>query len=367
MQLLSTLNSLDNVADGSTRKLLTTATSSGSGNAVTAVSISGDTLTYTKGSSFSLSNHTHDAATTSAAGFLSAADKKKLDATSGYYGTCSTAKGTAAKVVTCSDYVLATGAVIYVKFTNANDYNGTATLNVNGTGAIDIARVGTTKTTRYYWTAGETVGFIYDGTNYVMIEKGTATTTYYGLTKLTTSATSTSDTTSLTPKSLNSFAQNMIANYPVYSSSSTYAVGDRVRYSYNTYKCITAITTAESWTAAHWEALPAIQTQIDDKSSVSLTRDLTSGTKIGTLTINGSSTDLYAPTPGSVTTSLAGARETYYLTGVQTTTAGTTDLYNSYVSSNYTGVKYVTFASQAGGALYVDDKEVVTGLYYEIS
>ena len=74
MQLLSKLNSLDNVADGSTRKLLTTATSSGSGNAVTAVSISGDTLTYTKGSTFSLSNHTHDAATSSAAGFLSAAE-----------------------------------------------------------------------------------------------------------------------------------------------------------------------------------------------------------------------------------------------------------------------------------------------------
>ena len=52
MQLLSTLNSLDNVADGSTRKLLKTATSSGSGNAVTAVNISGDTLTYTKGESF---------------------------------------------------------------------------------------------------------------------------------------------------------------------------------------------------------------------------------------------------------------------------------------------------------------------------
>ena len=78
MQLLSTLNSLDNVADGSTRKLLTTATSSGSGNAVTAVSISGDTLTYTLGSSFSLSNHTHDDATTSVAGFMSASDKTKL-------------------------------------------------------------------------------------------------------------------------------------------------------------------------------------------------------------------------------------------------------------------------------------------------
>jgi hypothetical protein len=335
MQLLSTLNSLDNVADGSTRKLLTTATSSGSGNAVTAVSISGDTLTYTKGSSFSLSNHTHDAATTSAAGFLSTADKKKLDAISGYYGTCSTAKETAAKVVDCSNYVLATGAVIYVKFTNANEYNGTATLNVNGTGAKDIARVGTTKTTRYYWSAGEVVGFIYDGTNYIIIERGTASTTYYGVTKLTTTATSTSESLALTPKALNSFAQNMIANYAVYSSSSTYNVGDRVRYSYNTYECITAITTAESWTAAHWKALDPIQTQID----------------------NGVSTGIKMPS----------ARQTYYLTGVQTTTAGTTDLYNSYVSSSYTGIKYVTFASQAGGALYVDDKEVVTGLYYEIS
>lgn len=367
MQLLSTLNSLDNVADGSTRKLLKTATSSGSGNAVTAVSISGDTLTYTLGSSFSLSNHTHDVASTSAAGFMSAADKIKLNATSGYYGTCSTAKGTAAKVVDCSNYVLATGAVIYVKFTNANDYNGTATLNVNGTGAKDIARVGTTKTSRYYWTAGELVGFVYDGTNYLMIDKGTATTTYYGLTKLTTTATSTSDTLALTPKALNSFAQNMIANYAVYSSSSTYNVGDRVRYSYNTYECITAITTAEAWTAAHWKALDPLQTQIDEKSEVSISRNLTSGEKIGTITIDGTATDLYAPATGSVNTSLASPQQTYYLTGVQTTAAGQGNLYNSYLSSTYTGIKYVTSTSQEGGSLYVDDREVVTGLYYEIS
>ena len=335
MQLLSTLNSLDNVADGSTRKLLTTATSSGSGNAVTAVSISGDTLTYTKGSSFSLSNHTHDDATTSVAGFMSASDKTKLGNISGYYGTCSTAKGTAAKVVTCSNFVLTTGAVIYVKFTNANDYNGTATLNVNGTGAKDIARVGTTKTSRYYWTAGELVGFVYDGTNYLMIDKGTATTTYYGLTKLTTTATSTSEALALTPKALNSLAQNMIAGCGAYSSSSTYNIGDRVRYNYNTYECITTISTAESWTAAHWKMLDPIQTQIDNGVSAKI--------------------------------SLASPQQTYYLTGVKTTVSGTADLYNSYMSSTYTGVKYVTSATSTGGALYVDDKEVVTGLYYEIS
>lgn len=367
MQLLSTLNSLDNVADGSTRKLLKTATSSGSGNAVTAVSISGDTLTYTLGSTFSLSNHTHDNATTSAAGFMSAADKIKLNSISGYYGTCTTAKGTAAKVVTCDNFVLETGAVIYVKFTNANEYNGTATLNVNGTGAKDIARVGTTKTTRYYWTAGELVGFVYDGTNYLMIDKGTATTTYYGLTKLTTTATSTSETLALTPKALNNFAQNMIANYAVYSSSSTYNVGDRVRYSYGIYECNTAITTAESWTAAHWTILDPLQTQIDSKSEVSITRNLTTGEKIGTITIDGTATDLYAPSTGSVNTSLASPQQTYYLTGVQTTTAGQGNLYNSYLSSTYTGIKYVTSTSQEGGSLYVDDREVVTGLYYEIS
>lgn len=116
-----------------------------------------------------------------------------------WYGTSGTSVSTAAKVATTTtgDFVLETGNMVRVKFTNANSYNGTATLNVDGTGAKSIARVGTTLTTRYYWTAGEVVDFVYDGTNYVMSNKGTATTTYYGLVKLTTTATSAS--TSLVP------------------------------------------------------------------------------------------------------------------------------------------------------------------------
>lgn len=39
---------------------------------------------------------------------------------------------------------------------------------------------------------------------------------------------------------------------PTYSTSSTYAVGDMVIYNNTLYKCITAITTPESWTSAHW-------------------------------------------------------------------------------------------------------------------
>lgn len=180
-----------------------------------------------------------------------------------YFGTCSTGASEAAKVVTISGFKLETGVRVSIKFSNANNYNGTSTLNVNGTGAKDIAYIGTNKTTRYTWTAGEVVDFVYDGSNYVMVDGGVATTTYYGVTKLTSGATSTSGSTALTPGSLNSLSQNMISGAPVYSASSTYAVGDRVRYGYYTYECTTAITTAEAWNAAHWKALDPLQTQID--------------------------------------------------------------------------------------------------------
>lgn len=42
---------------------------------------------------------------------------------------------------------------------------------------------------------------------------------------------------------------------PAYSSSATYAVGDYAMYNNQLYRCITAITTAEAWTAGHWTAI----------------------------------------------------------------------------------------------------------------
>lgn len=51
----------------------------------------------------------------------------------------------------------------------------------------------------------------------------------------------------------------MIKNYispgvaPQYSSSATYNLGDYAIYNEQLYRCTTAITTAETWTAAHWE------------------------------------------------------------------------------------------------------------------
>lgn len=119
-----------------------------------------------------------------------------------YYGTSSTGASTSAKTANITGYTLEEGNTIFIKFTNANSYNGTATLNINSTGAKNITRVGTTTTTRYWWTAGEVVGFIYDGTNYVMIDKGSATTTYYGLTKLSSSTSSTSTALAATPSAV---------------------------------------------------------------------------------------------------------------------------------------------------------------------
>lgn len=87
------------------------------------------------------------------------------------YGTCSTAAGTAAKVVACADFDhLFTGVTIHVKFTNSNTA-ANATLNVNSTGAKNLCRYGTTRvgaSTRNSWGAGAVVSFTYDGTSWVM-------------------------------------------------------------------------------------------------------------------------------------------------------------------------------------------------------
>lgn len=108
-----------------------------------------------------------------------------------YYGTCATAAATVAKVVTCSGFVLETGATVAVKFTYTN--TGTSpTLNVNGTGAKAIKQYGSTAANAYHWRAGEVVLFVYNGSYWELISKSTATTSYYGLTKLSSSTSSTS-------------------------------------------------------------------------------------------------------------------------------------------------------------------------------
>ena len=333
MQLLSTLNSLDNVADGSTRKLLKTATSSGSGNAVTAVSISGDTLTYTKGETFTKASVIpNDAGEIKTRYRIAQKGYTGSNTTYWYYPICvlpaDNSNNYASVILSgriggwVNDNMSYISALCWNRSgdgISVLDITGGATLMNNIWSRCDIVlyRDSTSKKTSVYLKCN---GYFTFDLDFEFFQSGIVVS--YDGTYITTTPSGT-----LGAQASTSNRRMEIIN------SQAYVAGAKLLKS----------------------------------SDVSVSQTLTSGTEVGSITVNGTSTTLYAPTPGSVATSLASARETYYLTGVQTTTAGTTDLYNSYVSSNYTGVKYVTFASQAGGALYVDDKEVVTGLYYEIS
>jgi hypothetical protein len=56
---------------------------------------------------------------------------------------------------------------------------------------------------------------------------------------------------------------------PAYSTSGLYSVGQYVTYNGNLYRCNTAITTAETWTAAHWTQTNLGADVYDLKSAVS--------------------------------------------------------------------------------------------------
>lgn len=74
MKVLSKLNSLDNVNDGDTRKLITKTSGSGTGNVVSSINVSGDTISYTKGVN-ALTSHQNTFSTVKVGNTNVAADK----------------------------------------------------------------------------------------------------------------------------------------------------------------------------------------------------------------------------------------------------------------------------------------------------
>lgn len=91
------------------------------------------------------------------------------------------------------------------------------------------------------------LNFVYDGTYWVIIDGAWATTTYYGVTKLATGATSTSTSLALTPASLNNFWLSCISPIQTYTTAEAYEVGDHFRYSYKIYRCMDAIPAGTAW------------------------------------------------------------------------------------------------------------------------
>lgn len=221
-----------------------------------------------------------------------------------YYGTCSTSATAQAKAVVCPDFVLETGVSIRVRFTSAQTYNGQPTLNVNSTGAKNITFRGATAGIRYMWQAGSIIEFTYDGTSWVWGLGGVATTSYYGVTKLSTGAVSTSTSYALTPASLNNLVFNMIEPYPIYSTTATYEVGDKVRNLYNAWECNTPISEPEAWTEEHWTMLSPIQTQIDNIENAGYLTEITSSdvtTALGYTPYNSTNPSGYTSNVGTVT------------------------------------------------------------------
>lgn len=106
-----------------------------------------------------------------------------------YYGTCSTAAGTAAKTVACTGFTLVTGASIKVRFTVTNTAAvADLTLNVNSTGAKGIKYRNANLGSAGYLAANRTYEFVYDGTYYQLIGDLDTNTINYGIVQCSTAA-----------------------------------------------------------------------------------------------------------------------------------------------------------------------------------
>ena len=142
-----------------------------------------------------------------------------------------------------------------------------------------------------------------------------------------------------------------------YSASKTYAVGDYVWYDGALYRCTTAISTAESWTAAHWSRTVLGDDVTGLKSAIGELDDLTTTDKDSVVdainevknsinvlddTVNGTESETITPT---------------HLDAINIVTNGTTYVYNSAYETYYwpieKGKQYeISIVNGTGSASY---------------
>lgn len=120
-----------------------------------------------------------------------------------WYASCSTAAGTKTKTISLAGLTsLTVGDQFVVYFANAQTYNGAPALQVNEIPAAGIRRLGGTNTQRYEWSAGEILHFVWNGSYFVIVDAGLASTTYFGYVKLSSAVNSTSEALAATPKAV---------------------------------------------------------------------------------------------------------------------------------------------------------------------
>ena len=86
--------------------------------------------------------------------------------------------------------------------------------------------------------------------------------------------------------------------------------------------------------------------EISSGTTVSVSRDLTSGTKIGTITVNGTGTDIYAPTPPTKVSDLT--NDSGFISGITSSDVTTALGFTPYNSANPNG--YVNASGAASAA-----------------
>ena len=170
---------LENVSNNKQVKGLASGTTNGHvvifGKDGYTVEDSGFTLGTSVPANAKFTDTTYEEASTSANGLMSATDKTNLNTLMSTLtlAVCSTARNVAAKAATLSNFVLKPGATIAVKFTDTtttNPSSGNLTLNVNGTGAKNIAftRNGTFGTLTY-----NNAGAFYNNLTHIFTYNGT--------------------------------------------------------------------------------------------------------------------------------------------------------------------------------------------------
>jgi hypothetical protein len=129
--------------------------------------------------------------------FIPVIDGVNFDGSSAitHFGTCSTAAGTAAKVVALAGFSLVAGAEITITFTVTNTA-ANPTLNVNGSGAKPIYYRNAVISAGYL-AANRTYKFVYDGTQYELIGDINVNTTYSVATESANGLMSSTDKTNL--------------------------------------------------------------------------------------------------------------------------------------------------------------------------
>lgn len=145
-----------------------------------------------------------------------------------FYGTCDTGMFTTEKAVVCSDFTstnLIEGTIVNVVFTTTNGATS-PTLNVNGTGAYNITVSGLNIGGSTLWGQNECCTFVFDGSHWALLGKDEATTSLWGVTKLSNSLSSTSTIHAATAnavKQVNDKVENRVY-YSVNESSDHYNV-----------------------------------------------------------------------------------------------------------------------------------------------